>query len=231
LFSADRLHSASAEVDRIIELLEIAPGASILDSCCGVGRHALEFARRGYKVSALDRTRTYLERARALARAEGLTVEFVECDVRAFSRPAAFNAAINVFTSFGYFEEPADDLKVIQILYSTLRDGGRLLLDMNGKEVIARKFREREWHRHDDGTLGLEERKVRNGWEWIDSRWILIGTDGKKREETISTRLYSGSELKEMLKRAGFTTIRLHGNLAGASYDDRAERLVAIATK
>jgi SAM-dependent methyltransferase len=231
LFSTMRLQSASSEVEQIIQLLKIPPGASVLDFCCGVGRHSLEFARRRYTVSGIDRTRAYLERARAQADAEGLHADFIESDARSFSRCDAFDAVISMFTSFGYFEDPADDLKVLQIMYTALRGGGRLLIDVNGKEVIARKFRDREWHQHDDGTFGLEERKVRNGWEWIDSHWTLIGPRGKAWEGTISVRLYSGVELKELLNRVGFSAIQLHGNLAGASYDEHAERLIAVAIK
>ncbi|MBV8358455.1 MAG: class I SAM-dependent methyltransferase [Deltaproteobacteria bacterium] len=231
MFSAVRLQSAATEVDRIIQLLELAPGASVLDFCCGVGRHSLEFARRGYAVSGVDRTHAYLERARAQASAEGLKVEFIQSDARSFSRPATFDAAVSMFTSFGYFEDPGDDFKILQILHTALRGGGRLLIDLNGKEVIARKFRDREWHQHDDGTLGLEERKVRNGWECIDSRWILIGPGGKTWEGTITIRLYSGVELTTLLKRAGFSMVQLYGNLNGASYDDSAERLIAVAAK
>ena len=231
MFSAGRLQNASTEVDRIIQLLEIAPGASVLDFCCGIGRHSLEFARRGYAVSGVDRTRTYLQRARAQAMAEGLKVVFIQSDALSFSRPATFDAAVSMFTSFGYFEDPEDDFKVLQILHAALRGSGRLLIDLNGKEVIARKFRDREWHQHDDGTLGLEERKVRNGWEWIDSRWILMGPGGKAWEGTISIRLYSGVELTALLERAGFSVVQLYGNLAGEPYNDSAERLIAVATK
>jgi SAM-dependent methyltransferase len=70
----------------------------------------------GYGVCGVDRTRAYLERARALASAEDLKVEFLESDVRSFSRRATFDAAISMFTSFGYFEDPANDLKVVQSL-------------------------------------------------------------------------------------------------------------------
>jgi SAM-dependent methyltransferase len=67
LFSQARLRNASGEVDQIIELLQLAPDASLLDFCCGVGRHCLEFARRGYAVTGVDRTRAYLA-AKDLAR-------------------------------------------------------------------------------------------------------------------------------------------------------------------
>ena len=230
LFSAARLRNTSSEVDALIALLKVAPGASILDFCCGIGRHSLEFARRGFVVTGVDRTRAYLERARAHADAEGLKIEFVESDARAFASAKTFDAVINMFTSFGYFEDPADDLKVAQILHQRLNPGGRLVIDLNGKEILARVFREREWHQHDDGTLGLEERRIRSGWDWIDSRWILV-RGGKIWEGTVSTRLYSGAEIAEVLRRAGFGAVRFFGNLAGAPYDHNAERLIAVAAK
>jgi hypothetical protein len=117
-----------------------------------------------------------------------------------------------MFTSFGYFEDPAEDLKVAQIFPASLRAGGRLAIEMLGKEILARKFQEREWRTHDDGTIGLEERKIRDGWDWVDSRWILL-RGGKRWEGTVSTRLYSGTEIAELLKRAGFGAVKLFGNL------------------
>jgi SAM-dependent methyltransferase len=230
LFSARRLQNTPGEVDALIGHLELAPNASVLDLCCGVGRHSLEFARRGFAVTAVDRTRTYLERARAQAGAEGLKIEFIEADARAFLCSATFDGAINMFTSFGYFEDPAEDSKMAQNLYESLRPGARLVIEMNGKEILARKFQERAWNQNDDGSWSLEERQIRGGWEGIDSRWILVRA-GQIWQGTVSTRLYSGSELTAVLKGAGFSAVRLLGNLAGAPYDQNAERLIAVASK
>jgi hypothetical protein len=135
-----------------------------------------------------------------------------------------------MFSSFGYFEDAADDLKVAQILNESLRPGGRLVIDLNGKEILARNFREPDWRQQEDGTFALQERRIRSGWDWIESRWILINA-GKIWEGTVSTRIYSGAELVELLTRAGFPSTRLCGNLAGAPYDQSAERLIAIASK
>ncbi len=230
IFPAARLRNTPAEVNALIGHLQLAPGAAVLDFCCGVGRHSLEFARRGFAVTAIDRTRAYLERARAQADAEGLKIQFIQSDARAFHPSKTYDGAINMFTSFGYFGDPAEDLKVARILHESLRPGGRLVIDVNGKEILARKFEERAWNRHDDGSFGLEERQIRNGWDWVDSRWILV-RGGKIWEGTVSTRLYSGAELRDLLKRAGFGAVNLLGNLAGAPYDHNAERLVAVATK
>ena len=230
LFPQARIRNTPREVDALIGLLELPQRASVLDFCCGIGRHSLDFARRGFVVTAIDRTRGYLDRARAQATAEGLKIDFIECDARAFHSANSFNAAINMFTSFGYFDDPAEDLKVARILYESLKPGGRLIIDLPGKEIVARQFQERVWARHDDGSYGLEERKIRDGWDRVDSRWILV-RDGKVWEGTVSNRLYSGAEIRDLLKSAGFAAVRLLGNLAGAPYDHNAERLVAVATK
>src|SRR5260370_9502779 len=103
----------------MISLLDLKSGATMLDLCCGIGRHSIEFARRGFNVIGVDLTKPYLEQARASASKENLKIEFVLSDMREFSRPGAFDAAINFFRPFGYFAAPADDAKVaINLLYS-----------------------------------------------------------------------------------------------------------------
>ncbi len=230
LFTAERIERARVEVDSVIKLLGVQPGTRILDLCCGVGRHSIELARRGYAVTGVDRTHAYLERARQQAQAENLAIEFVESDMRAFSRPGAFDGATNLFTSFGYFEDPADDLKAARNLFEVLKPGARAVIDVLGKEVLARTFVPRTWESLPDGTLVLQEHKLRSGWDWIENRFLLIGHK-RRREMTFSHRLYSGSELAALLRQAGFSEVALYGNLAGAPYDNRAERLVAVGSR
>ncbi len=230
LFTDERLELARSEADSLIKLLKLDPGAKLLDLCCGTGRHSIEFARRGFAVTGVDRTRYFLDRARKRADDAAVTIEFVQADARAFERAGAFDAAVNLFTSFGYFDDPADDLKVAHNLCSSLKSGGRAVVDILGKEILARDFRQRDWHSSPDGTLFLEERKLVGAWERIESRWILASAGGIK-EGAISLRLYSGTELAALLTRAGFATVALFGNVNGAPYDHRAQRLIALARK
>jgi len=229
LFGRERWENTPAEVEKTISLLEINPGAQVLDLCCGPGRHSLELARRGFQVTGVDRTSGYLEDARKSAAAEKLNVEFLQEDMRSFCRPGSFDAVLNLFTSFGYFEDLEDDERVLNNIYSSLKAGGRLIMEMIGKEVLARTFCERVWS-EEDGEILLEERKLSSGWNWIQSRWILI-KDGDRKEFTISNRLYSAVELSGLLTEAGFTSVKVFGNLNGAPYDHMAERLVAVAVK
>ncbi len=230
MFPPERWQMTGKEVDHILALLNLPKGASILDMPCGPGRHALELARRGFHVTGVDRTAAYLDRARRQAEAEGLHVEWVEADMRAFRRPNAFDAILNLFTSFGYFEDPAEDRRVAENFFASLKPGGQLLMEMMGKEVLARIFQERDWREDESGALLLEERKITRNWGRLENRWILI-RDGQRREFRLSLRLYSAVELTALLAGVGFIELEAYGSLAGEPYDQTARRLTVLARK
>lgn len=230
VFNEDRLRKAPAEVERILALIQLPPGAAVLDMGCGPGRHALEFARRGYRITGVDRTAKYLDAARQEALRQGLETEWVEADMRHFRRDNTFDAAINMLTSFGYFEDPAEDRRAVENLLASLRPGGHLVMDLMGKEVLARIFRPHDWHEEPDGTTLLEERTIKDDWSWIDLRWIVIRGE-QHREHRFGHRLYSAAELRDLLAAAGFVHVRAYGSLEGTTYDHEAERLVVVAQK
>jgi SAM-dependent methyltransferase len=231
LFTDERRGAAADEVEAIVKLLEITPGFRVLDLCCGVGRHSLELVRRGFSVTAVDRTAAYLERARTEANAQRLPIEFVRAGMEEFRRPGAFDAAINLFTSFGFFESDAGELAVLGNVFESLKPGGRFVIDVMGKEVLCPRFHPRTWQAAPAGTAFLlEERKVRSGWAYLENRWIVFDDDGR-HEFHFSIRVYSGRELEALLRQAGFGEVVLYGNLNGNPYDHEAERLVAVARK
>lgn len=229
LFTQQRIAEAGEEVEQVLKLLDLQAGARVCDLCCGIGRHSLELARRGFEVTGVDRTARYLAQARARAKDEGLNVEFVAEDARSFSRPEVFDLVVNLLTSFGYFEDEDDDRKVLANIYSSLKSNGRLVMDLVGKEVLARIFRERDWDQLDDAII-LKEAKLSEDWSRIENRWILI-KDGRQHEGRFSLRLYSAAELKELLKRCEFSQVDIYGDLTGEPYDQNAKRLVVVARK
>ncbi len=229
LFRTDRWLSAPEEVAKVLRLLEAREGEAVLDLACGPGRHALELARRGFRVTAVDRTSAYLEEAERRAREENLSVEFVREDMRTFCRPGAFHRAINMFTSFGYFEDAADDERVLDNLFRSLKPGGTLVMHLMAKEVLARIFRKRTWQEYGDYVV-LEEGTVKDGWRWVETRWVVL-TKGKVHEFKLSHRLYSAAELSDLLLRCGFAAASPYGDFDGGPYDETAERLVVLARK
>jgi len=229
LFHQKRLADTPSQVDHIIKLLQIKSDAKILDLCCGIGRHSLEFARRGFQVTGVDRTKSYLDKAKNQAKAEKLPIEFVNEDMRMFSRAEAFDVAINMFTSFGYFDDAADDRMVVENVCRSLKSNGKLLIEMEGKELLAQKFRERDWNEI-NGFIILEERKLLNNWEKLESRWIIL-KDDQQIEHKFVLRLYSAMEITSLLKQCGFTDVNIYGSLEGIEYDQSAKRLVVVAQK
>ena len=232
IFSEKRWTSAAQEVDHILALTGIAPapGSAVLDLPCGPGRHCLEFARRGFAVTGVDITQAYLDEARRRADAEGLPLELLCADMRRFSRLNHFDLAVNLFTSFGYFTDPRDDEQVARNILASLRPGGTLVMDLMGREVVARIFRPREWVELGDGGLLLEHREILHDWTWNRMRWIYI-RDGVRHDHTLEVRLYSADQLKALLAGAGFEQVRVFGNYEGAPYDHEAQRLVVTARK
>ncbi len=231
MFSENRWEEIPKDVADILAMLELKPDSHILDLCCGVGRHSLELTRKGFRVTGVDRTTSYLNIARQKAADEKLEIELLEGDMRTFARPDTFDAAINLFTSFGFFEDPAEDKQVVMNVYNSLKSGGVFLMDMGGKEVIARIYQERDWQEEENGTLLLQERKITKDWSWLDNRWIRISKTGERHEYNVSHRIYSGVEIKTLLEDCGFRDVQIFGNFEGAPYDQKASRLVVLGRK
>jgi SAM-dependent methyltransferase len=230
IFNDDHWEAAAEESGSLIELLDLDGSQRIVDLCCGPGRHSLELARRGFDVTGVDRTDEYLEEARGRAEKEGLLVNFVKCDMREFAREEELDVVLNLYTSFGYFENPEDDNRLLDNVFRSLKPGGKLVIEMMGKEVLARKFTPHDWVEYPNGRILILDRKLIKHWSVIWNRWTVInGTERKEHE--FEHRLYSGTELEWLLKGSGFSRVDVYGDLAGAPYDNSANRLVVVGIK
>jgi SAM-dependent methyltransferase len=232
LFGTAGADQSRRDVDGACRLLELEPGARVLDLCCGPGRHSLELAGRGYRVTGVDLNGAYVDSARTLAGDHRLEAEFVKADAREFVRPGSFDAVINMFTSFGYFDDLSDDLVVLENVRRSLVPGGRLLVETTGKEVVARRGDRRSWFRiggDRSEDLALYEESIADAYTRLELRWMRVRADGQRSHKRLSIRLYSAVELGSLLREAGFVDTTIYGNLGGAPYDTKATALVAVS--
>jgi SAM-dependent methyltransferase len=227
LFSAERLESAESEVEKVIELVGFGGGA-VLDLACGPGRHSVSLARKGHAVTGVDLSPFLLEKARARAGEAKVAIEWVQADMREFSRRRAFDLALSLFTSFGFFEREEDNQRVLENVYRSLRPGGVLVLEMAGKEWLARVFQATTSQVLDDGSILVERHQLVDDWCRVRNEWILINGD-QARTFKFDHTIYSARELKERLQKAGFSTVRCFGDLEESEYGIDAKRLVAAA--
>lgn len=226
VFGAKPRAAASTEVDAVLALAARTPGA-LLDLCCGPGRHAVSFALHGWQVTGVDLSPYLLHHAREYATERGAEVEWIQSDMRTFSRPAAYDVIVNLFTSFGYFEEPAGNRLVLERTRHNLKPDGVFVLDVVGKEIVARIFEDTRSMEADDGVLFMRAR-VLDGWSRIENTWTFV-RDGKARTYQFRHFLYSADELRALLKEVGFRHVDIYGGLDGSEYGKDANRLVAVA--
>jgi len=217
------------EVGFVEKALGLEPKARILDLCCGHGRHSIELAARGYSVVGLDFDAPALGRAKEAAETRGVEVEFVQRDMRDIPFSREFDACINMFTAFGYLESEEEDLKVLQAVAEALKRGGKFLLDVINREWLMRNYQPQGWLENPEGGRLLEEREFDLLTSRNNVRWIYIQPDGSTWETHHSLRVYTLTELAQMLKRAGLRVETVYGGFHEEPYTIDSRRLIILA--
>jgi SAM-dependent methyltransferase len=203
--------------DLVWRLLELEPGMEVLDLACGHGRIANRLAERGARVTGLDATPLFLERARADAERLGVEVEYVEGDMRELPWESRFDRIVNWFTAFGYFDDDEQDRRVLRAAHRALRPGGRLLIENNNLAELLGRWQ--PWVAVErDGDFMLD----RSVFDPVSGRARterVIVRDGTTRRTSFSVRMFVAVELRAWLRDAGFSSVE--------SYDSEGEPLTA----
>jgi 2-polyprenyl-3-methyl-5-hydroxy-6-metoxy-1,4-benzoquinol methylase len=220
------------EIDFVLERLELAPGARVLDVACGHGRHSLELARRGFDVTGVDLSPRAIAIAREAAERGGLSATFLERDAREVDFEGEFDAAINLFTSvLGYFDEEAENQRVVDGVARALRTGGSFLVDTINLLSLARGFRELHWEECESGTLMVERREFDFERGRTRADWTFVRGDGSRRTLRHSLRVYAPHELIAMFDAAGIDAAGSWGNFDGDEVSFDAMRLILRGVK
>lgn len=222
--------TTAAEVESIERILHLRKGARILDLACGAGRHTIELAKRGYRVTGYDLSKALLEEARRAARHAGVSPTFVHGDMRDLRYVATFDAAVSLFTSFGYFDRPEDDRRVLAAVARALKPHGKFLMEMFNRDSLATSLPMQGWQVREDGTVILEQDAFDALRGRFETKRILIDRKGT-REYAASVRAYTLAELKEMLEEHKLHVHRALGGLDLSPYSPRSRRLVLLAVK
>jgi SAM-dependent methyltransferase len=212
---------------RLLErVLELRPGSRVIDVPCGNGRLTVALARRGHVMTGVDFTPVFLAEARASA--GDLPITFIERDMRQLDGLVGFDAAFNYWGSFGYFDDAGDEAVAAGVCRA-LAPGGRFAIDVNLIETLMPIFQAKGWFQVGDITV-LEDRAFDFATSRIESDWTFIRAAAEQRRHT-STRLYSAHELAELLRRAGFTSVRFLDGAGEAPLTVASRRALVVATK
>ena len=229
MFPAESFRQAIEQSDDIVKLSGIRKGA-VLDLCCGPGRHSIPLRKLGFEVTGVDLQPLLLGKARDYSAREAMVVEFVEEDMRDFKRAESFDLVVSMYSSFGYFRDPGEDFRVLENAYHSLRSGGRILLDLRGKEIHAMHYEETISHEMPNGDLVFQRTTTNDDWTSSTTTWVCVQGERAQTYQIIYN-LYSAAELRGLLTRAGFCDVRVYGDLKGIPYNQDAKRLVVVAEK
>lgn len=219
------------EVKGILQRLALPVGSSILDLCCGHGRHAIALAKRGYRVTGQDLSEFFLHRAQAEAESQDVQVRWIHSDMRSIPYENEFDAVINLFGSFGYLENEGEDQKVLQQVQQALKPEGLFLLETMQREALLRSFAFHEINRHADGLMVLQERSFDLLSGRSNALITLLAADGRRSEYHHSVRVYTLTELARMLDSAGLPVQAYYGGLDGRDLRLTSQRQIVLSRK
>lgn len=221
---------APFEVEAILQISDLKPHARILDLCCGHGRHAIPLAKSEFEVTGFDFSEHLLRKAAEAAQGAGVRVRLVHGDTRDLPFEEEFDAVINMFTAFGYFEREKDNQKVLGEVFKALRPGGVFVMDVLNREHLLKNWQPKRWSKQTDFIL-LEESMFDFFRGVLEVNRTLIHNNHQTNESTFSLRLYTLVELLEMLKRARLELEAVFGDFKLGQYSADSPRMIIMATK
>lgn len=227
LFSLER---DRGEVARLVDVLGLPAGSTILDVPCGQGRHAHLLAEAGFDVDGLDYSTHLLNLARA--RGTGRRLRYTRGDMRSLPGrwSGRFDAVLNLFTSFGFFSEPADDHRVVSEFARVLAPGGMLVWHGGDRDGVMARFLGRDWWHTDDGTVVAHERTfdALSGLLHVESVWSGPSGAGSRQHQI---RLYTPTRLAELCADAGLIVEQAFDGFTDRPVTRRSSQMLLVARK
>jgi SAM-dependent methyltransferase len=218
------------ETDFVENALGLRAGARVLDMCCGHGRHSLELARRGYRVTGVDRNQAFVEAGAADAREAGVDVDWQIADMRAFVSQRAYDAVLNLFFAWGYLESEAADRQALGVMANALGPGGQLIIEYQNRELVLQHI-QRTWRSLSGGDVLLREFQFEPSTSRLSGAQIVIRESGERVERRFDLRLYTCTELLQLLMAAGLTPTAVYGSYEGEAFGLQSPMLLVIARK
>ncbi len=217
----DKGEEQARDLKAILERFGVPAGARILDVPCGIGRHAIRLAQLGYRTVGVDLTPAYVARAQQLAAREGVAdgATFHVGDMRALrgavpAEERPFDAAMNLWTSLGYYGE-ATDVEVLKEYRELVRPGGLMVLYIVNRDYVVRHFDPQGYESFGD-LVHIEDRHLDLDASWMRNRWRFFLRHGEDLEGVatiaLEHRVYGLHELRSLFERAGW---HVEGTFAG----------------
>ena len=221
LYKDRNYEEAQSFMSTLINYLNIPEDGTILDLACGKGRHSVYLNRIGYNVTGLDLSQQSIASAKQY---ENDTLHF---DVHNMSQPynKQFDVVLNLFTSFGYFENEEDNLNTIKAIKANLKPNGIGVIDFMNSEFVINNLKPDEIKTVDSIDFKLS-RKYENGYIVKDISFEVAGKDYNYFEQVKALTI---NDFKKFFEAAEVNLIDVFGDYKLNKFNNKeSERLIMI---
>ena len=220
-------HRDESEAERAIDLIAAHVHGreiqSVLDLACGAGRHSKVLCERWWTVG-LDLSAALLR----VARREDPDAPYVRADMRELPFAAeSFDLVVNLFTSFGYFEDDREHARVLACVRTALRPGGAFVIDFLNAGQVRRNLVPYD-ERVENGVTIEQTRMISPDDRFVEKTIRLLE---RGREYVERVRLLSAGDLERMLEAAGFDVVHCFGDYAGSDWSENSPRTILFASR
>jgi SAM-dependent methyltransferase len=221
------MQGAFHEVQKMMDWLKVPKGAEVLDLCCGIGRHSVALSEFGYKVTGVDLSDVLLNEAKRLD--VNRQVEWHRGDMRKVPLDRQFTAVVNLFTSFGYFDEDRENENVLHEIHRLLKPAGKFIIDyLNPTFVAAHLVAESD--RCVNGTYIHEARSIEDGF--VRKRITISEKGLPDRHYLEQVKLYDHASFLNLLNRTGLELNAVYGGYDGQAFEaENSPRMIFIGNK
>ena len=212
-------------INQLLNVLDLKAGSKIIDVGCGRGRHSIYLAQKGFEVCGIDLSSQSIADAQKSAHKH---LEFHIHDMRDLFRTNSFDCAVNLFTSFGYFEKESENMAAIQNMAKSLKNNGVFVMDYLNTEKTIRNLQAEAEIEIQNITFQIKK-YIQNGFIIKE---IRFRDQNKDFIFTEKVGILNIEHFKNYFSQAGLKIVNLYGNYQLKSFDPmESERLIMIAVK
>ena len=217
-------NEAELFINNLLKILLPNKKAYFLDLCCGKGRHSILLNKMGYKVDGMDLSKNSIEQA---LREKRNNLNFFVRDMRQINEHSKYDYILNLFTSFGYFNDTKDNHLVINGVTKALKKGGLFVIDFLNIKKTLKKLTKSEKIKINEINFYIKR--------WSDLNFLYKKIEFKEKtkkfEFTERIQLLNKEEIINLCSKSNLKNISTFGDYQLNDFNENSERLILLFKK